>query len=314
MNEELFIQIASYRDPQLSPTLWDLVQKAKKPGRLRIGICLQLNAEDEQICGIRSLPAGSELQGAQLRVDAQAARNSGGVCWARAKTQALWQNEPFTLQIDSHMRFTPAWDEEIQKSWKRCQDSKAILSTYPNRFDLPDRYDKEHLPRMAALHFDDQGILRLQGINEPYSPNGSEKAPCPNAFVAAGMLYGPSEMIQAAPYDPNLYFYGEEISLALRLWSHGFNLYNPDKPLIFHLYKQAGLSHTTHWADHEDWQQLNQRSIQRVQALMKGNNLEEPFGLGEKRTLEAWQAWSGIDLERQQISPEAADGRFTHLT
>jgi hypothetical protein len=311
VNNELFIEIASYRDPQLGPTVWDLVLKAEKPERLRIGICLQLNPEDHETCGTGCLPSGNELRGAQLRVDLQDARESGGVCWARAKTQALWENEPFTLQIDSHMRFIHSWDEELLRGWQRCRDERALLTTYPNRFDLPDLYDREHIPRMAALHFDEHGVLRLQGINERYDPQETEKSPSPSAFIAAGMLFGPSGMIEAAPYDPNLYFYGEEISLALRLWRHGFNFYNPDKPLIFHLYKQAGEKHRTHWADHENWHRHNRRSVERVLAVMKGETVEPPFGMGNQRTLREWQAWSGIDLVEQAISPEAAAGRFT---
>ncbi|MBM5793666.1 MAG: hypothetical protein FJ057_06980 [Cyanobacteria bacterium K_DeepCast_0m_m1_088] len=71
MSNELFIQIASYRDPQLGPTVWDLVLKAERPERLRIGICLQLNPEDHETCGTGCLPSGNELRGAQLRVDLQ---------------------------------------------------------------------------------------------------------------------------------------------------------------------------------------------------------------------------------------------------
>jgi hypothetical protein len=33
--------------------------------------------------------------------------------------------------------------------------------------------------------------------------------------------------------------------------------------------------------------------------------------MGNQRTLREWQAWSGIDLVEQAISPEAAAGRFT---
>ena len=39
--DTIFVQIASYRDPQLLPTLKDMLDKAKYPDNLRIGISWQ---------------------------------------------------------------------------------------------------------------------------------------------------------------------------------------------------------------------------------------------------------------------------------
>ena len=47
IDNTIFIQIASYRDPQLLPTLKDMLDKAKYPENLRIGISWQHNQEDE---------------------------------------------------------------------------------------------------------------------------------------------------------------------------------------------------------------------------------------------------------------------------
>jgi hypothetical protein len=37
----IFVQIASYRDPQLIPTIKDMLGKAKYPENLRLGIARQ---------------------------------------------------------------------------------------------------------------------------------------------------------------------------------------------------------------------------------------------------------------------------------
>ena len=42
----IFIQIASYRDPQLKPTLVDMLDKADCPENLRVGIAWQHAQED----------------------------------------------------------------------------------------------------------------------------------------------------------------------------------------------------------------------------------------------------------------------------
>ena len=43
---KIFVQIASYRDPQLIPTIKDMLDKSKKPKNIRLGIARQFHPED----------------------------------------------------------------------------------------------------------------------------------------------------------------------------------------------------------------------------------------------------------------------------
>jgi len=47
MKNSIFVQLASYRDPQLIPTIEDLLSKARKPEMFTFGICLQYDEEDD---------------------------------------------------------------------------------------------------------------------------------------------------------------------------------------------------------------------------------------------------------------------------
>jgi hypothetical protein len=42
------------------------------------------------------------------------------------------------LQIDSHMRFVSGWDEILIQQLGACGQDKAVLSTYPPGYALPD--------------------------------------------------------------------------------------------------------------------------------------------------------------------------------
>jgi len=42
----IFVQIAAYRDPQLIPTIKSMLENAKKPKNIIIGIARQFNPED----------------------------------------------------------------------------------------------------------------------------------------------------------------------------------------------------------------------------------------------------------------------------
>lgn len=300
--ERIFIQVASYRDPQTGPTITDLLEKAQHPERLRFGVCLQTQPGDDI-----QLPADPRIS--VIRVDA---RQSLGTCWARAQCQSLYQGEEFTLQIDSHMRAEPGWDTALEQSWRRSGSPMAVLSHYAPGCTLESdgqaHFDRSHLPVLAAREFNECGVLSLVGINR-YPTSALPERPVPGAFISGHLLFGPGQLIADCPYDPQLYFYGEEITLAVRLWTHGYDIYSPDRVVLYHQYKAPGHNHVTHWADHPDWGTLNDRSLQRVQHLLQGHDLGD-YGIGTRRSLGAYQRFCGIDFRSRTIQPKALEARF----
>jgi glycosyltransferase involved in cell wall biosynthesis len=99
----IFIQIASYKDPQLIPTLDDCIKNAKHPENLRFGIAWQ-HAPEENINKYKDDP--------RFRIIDIPYQESKGACWARNKIQQVYNGEKYTLQLDSHHRFIQNWDEE----------------------------------------------------------------------------------------------------------------------------------------------------------------------------------------------------------
>ena len=112
---KIFVQIASYRDPQLIPTIKNMLENAKKPKNLVIGICRQYHPED----GFDDLSEYAKDK--RFRVLDVLYTESKGVCWARNQVQQLYKGEEYTLQIDSHMRFEKDWDDTLIKMIKQLQ-------------------------------------------------------------------------------------------------------------------------------------------------------------------------------------------------
>ena len=100
----IFVQIASYRDAELLPTLRDCIAKAAHPEHLRFGLCWQ-HDETEDLSELLSDP--------RFRMIDVPYQESKGVCWARNAIQSLYDGETYTLQLDSHHRFMPAWDTAL---------------------------------------------------------------------------------------------------------------------------------------------------------------------------------------------------------
>src|SRR4051812_8563578 len=103
--ETIFIQIASYKDPQLIPTIEDCLLNATDPARLRFGICNQTDDLTEL-----TRYSGDH----RFRVTLVAPEESNGVCWARNLVQTEhYENETYTLHLDAHHRFVSGWDEKL---------------------------------------------------------------------------------------------------------------------------------------------------------------------------------------------------------
>lgn len=297
---KIFVNIASYRDPECQWTLKDLFDKAENPDRVFVGICWQcIPLEDDDCFKIETRPR-------QVRFKKFHAKDSQGVGWARHFAQSLWKGEDFTLQIDSHMRFVPGWDCILLDMYAQCPTPKAILTTYPIPYVPPNTLDPGAIVTIKANYFEKPGILMFVSHTSPLQE--APPQPVPTAFCAAGFLFAPSQIIQDVPYDPFVYFHGEEITMAARLWTSGWDLFTPNQHVLYHDYTQTQ-KRTRHWKDHVDWEQLNAISYARVRHLFGLEISRDPkilakieqYGLGRERTLDAYEAFSGLNFKQNSI-------------
>lgn len=293
----IFVSIASYRDPDCQNTVSDLIEKAAFPERVVIGICLQVVPDVDSDCMV----VASDTS--QLRILQVEASQSQGACWARSRVQSLWQGEDYFFQVDSHMRFVSGWDEKLIAMLKACGGEKPVLSTYPLEFTPPDQFAADGLVTIRPKGFDDDGVL-TQNSNL----TSLEKAPARPAtspFIGAGMLFTLGQVVKEVPYDPYLYFTGEEITLGARLWTSGWDIYCPNEVIAYHNYTKQP-SRPRHWADQTDWGKLNRRSRHRIRHLLgmetvaDNQHLEEisKFSLGSVRTLAEYETFSKLDFKR----------------
>lgn len=312
--DTIFVSVASYRDPMLRFTLTSALTRAARPGRVHVGVVEQgLAAERLQLhadwaAGIR-----------WTRIDAAEAR---GPCWARALAMALYEGEDWYLQVDSHTWFEPGWDERLvrQAAALCAEEPRTLLSCYPNPFVMRGSQPFGHVVTRGVLahalrddcRFDPaHPVLMFEGV--PVETH----EPLPALHVAAGALFAPGCFVQELPYDPQLYFHGEEQSIALRAYTRGWRLLHPPAMPLFHLYTEAGAApRPLHWdagseaARRGTAARLMQRANERLRALLwEGSDLGI-YGLGQARSLDEYAEFSGIDYRRRRISPRAGKQRF----
>lgn len=307
----IFVSIASYSDPLLRFTLERALAAAQDPAGLHFGVVEQCPATWPRM----ALPAGLTARLSLVRIDPVDAR---GPCWARAIAMSLYDGEDWFFQIDSHMDFDPGWDEALIAQAQALLPGRrgVALSAYPNPF-MFEGGQPVHKPttRGVLAHVvKDDGQFEAGHPVLGFVAHPVESAvPLPGFHLGAGCLFAPGTLVQTFPYDPYLYFHGEEQALALRLFTQGWDIFHVPGLPVYHLYNTGqanGPERPMHWDAGQDgqravsWWSLEQRSRQRLADLVAGKPLGV-YGLGDVRSLADYAAFSGIDYAARTISPKA---------
>jgi hypothetical protein len=301
INNTIFVQIASYRDPQLLPTLEDMISNAKNPKNLRIGIAWQHSPQDAW----DSLDKYKEDE--RFRILDIDYKKSHGVCWARNQVQQLYNEEKYTLQLDSHHRFIKNWDTELISMIKNLQKKghkKPLLTGYIPSFD-PDNDPKARVLDPWKMNFDrfiPEGAVFFLPSN--FDPWDDKSQPLPARFYSAHFAFTLGKFTKEVQHDPEYYFHGEEISIAARAFTHGYDLFHPNKVICWHEYTRKG--RTKQWDDDPVWIQRNNTCHSRNRKLfgMDGEIQDIDFGkygFGKNRTLKEYEKYSGLKFSERAI-------------
>jgi glycosyltransferase involved in cell wall biosynthesis len=242
---------------------------------------------------------------------------SGGACWARNQIQQLYKGEEYTLQIDSHMRFAPNWDEEMINMIKQLQKKghkKPLLTGYVSSFN-PENDPQERIQepwRMVFDRFIPEGAVFF--LPETIPGWESLKEPVTARFYSAHYCFTLGQFSQEVQHDPDYYFHGEEISIAARAYTHGYDLFHPHKTLIWHEYTRKG--RTKQWDDDRDWGNKNARAHLKNRKLFSMDGLKfNPdefgiYGFGTERSLRDYEKYSGLLFEKRAIQQYTIDKHY----
>ena len=301
--------MASYRDPQLIPTIESALENAKKPKNLVFGIARQYHSED----GFDNLDKYRKDK--RFRILDIPYLEAKGACWARNQIQQLYSGETYTLQIDSHMRFEKNWDDEMIKMIKQLQKKghkKPLLTGYVSSFN-PDNDPQERIKepwRMVFDRFIPEGAVFF--LPETIPGWQDLKEPITSRFYSAHYCFTLGEFAVEVQHDPEYYFHGEEISIAARAHTHGYDLFHPHKVLIWHEYTRRG--RTKQWDDDKDWGNRNNHCHKKNRSLFGMDGEEHmdhgKYGFGTVRTLKDYEKYSGLLFEKRAIQQETLDKKY----
>jgi glycosyltransferase involved in cell wall biosynthesis len=308
---KIYISIASYRDPQLLPTLHDCLENADHPENLIFGIAWQ-HAEEDAWDDLSEFKDDT-----RFRIIDITHSDSKGACWARNQCHQHYGGEEYYLQLDSHHRFIEGWDTECIKMIKQLQKKghkKPLLTSYIPSFD-PDNDPESRMMEPWWMTFDrfipEGAIFFLPAT----IPNWKKlKSPIPSRFLSAHFIFTLGQWCTEVPYDPEYYFHGEEISLAVRSYTWGYDLFHPHKVIAWHEYTRKG--RTKQWDDDKEWGNRNSHCHKRNRALFAVDgecrcDIEfGPYDFGTERTLFQYEAYAGIRFRDRSVQQYTRDNNI----
>ena len=289
MTDRVFVQIPAYRDRELLPTLESLFGNAGRPERLRVVLAWQYAPEEAHL-----EPALARWKNLELLK--LSAAESQGCNWARRQVQERWAGERYTLFLDSHHRFVPGWDVmaiNMLESRRAAGSPKPILTGY-----LPP-YDPKRDPANRGQYiFDMRAAERRRGLlfrlaGDPVPDWCALHAPLPARFVSLHFLLADGSLNEELAIDASIYFFVDEIAMALRAYTRGYDLFHPHRILGWHLYDRA--TRVPHWEDNRDSSQRFEITHKRIQALYAGR-WRGCYGLGEARSASDYERLIGDRL------------------
>jgi hypothetical protein len=216
----------------------------------------------------------------------------------------LWRGEDFYLQIDSHHRFTQDWDAKLINLITSANSQKPIITTYCPHYTLGSNPSYGQEPTRIDFHaFAPDGLPLLKPA---LIPDRVQLGRLLRArFISAGFLFTLGTFVEEVPYDPNLYFNGEEISIAVRSYTWGYDLFHPPEVLGWHYY--ARRDQPKHWQDHENlpdtdlpWRERDRVSRESVRKLLL-DSYSGQFGCGPVRSVAEYQEYAGMSFRYMKV-------------
>jgi hypothetical protein len=156
----------------------------------------------------------------------------------------------------------------------------------------------------GAVFFLPETIPSWQDLKEPVTAR----------FYSAHFCFTVGQFSKEVQHDPEFYFHGEEISIAARAYTHGYDLFHPHKVAIWHEYTRKG--RTKQWDDDKEWGEKNRLAHLKNRKLfgMDGEVYDEEYfgvyGFGKERTLTDYEKYSGLLFSNRAVQQYTLDKNY----
>jgi len=155
---------------------------------------------------------------------------------------------------------------------------------------------------------------------QPQGEANIHGTPTLEPYFAVGFSFARGHFVVNMPYDQHLpmVFQGEEISMGVRAFTHGYDFYTPERSVCFHMYalgKNLNIRKKVKlfWEHSHLYRGASARSFMRLAGITGMNTTdtvdpklwnhqdEELYGNGRVRTIETFLDTFGIHLKERRV-------------
>ena len=213
------------------------------------------------------------------------------------------------------MAFAPGWDESLVRMMRTLPAGKPLITMIAPLFQFD---DKDRVRRQTG-----RGIRTIKmaqweepGGWAPWTVWGipNTQVPARSRFLSGQFIFTLGAWTSEVRQDPQHYYWGEEFALAVRSYTHGYDMFLPDEMVAWHMRHRHGPPRR-HWEHGRDVvARKNKVGFERLRALVYTERPEDGaqlgrYGLGGKRSLSEFERFAGMDLRNRRAHPDVFVGR-----
>jgi hypothetical protein len=303
----IFINIPCYHDPEIWQTIDNFYTNAKNPERVFFGVTNQTDAVDLHRDVLKRYP--------QVSMDIIEPGSIIGCQPARLNSHKFYKNQDYYLNMDSHMRSIKNWDEEIINDFEDLQKSKgkSVITAYAPGYDKDsfgnDILSENTFSTMFYMSENNIDSFKRNGIPQFCAYNHDYEIELPSPYISGHFFFTSREAIIDAPFVKEVMFTEEEIFMAVRFFTAGYNIFTPKKTYVYHRYGRNGRK--LFWEDFPElWHGKDKESRDFVLNILE-NNLVQDNGILTVRTLQDFEEYSGIKFKSRELSEKVISGNVS---
>lgn len=292
---KILVEIAAYREPDLLNTVNSALVQADHPDRVFFAICYQGDDMKDYI-------ALKKIKNCKIKYLRDT--KTRGPCYARYLCQQLLRDEQYVFQVDAHMRFVKHWDTKMIEQLLSLNDQKATISFYPPNLEK----DMDQLPvddsifnhpapstmNIAKKFHDEDYFIECDSRFIEQDQNQPARSP----FIAAGNFFSFADVHREVLHDPEMCWYGDELPMSIRYYTHGWNNYCPSECYVYHKYYRENRAIPESYAESKI---KEDKKLEQLLNLDHADHDLGEFGLGKERTLQQFEEYSGLDFAHKTV-------------
>jgi ribosomal protein S8 len=292
--KKIFVNICSYRDNLLVPTVLSLLETESGRNQITYGIFEQTAYDDSLEKNHPELANHPKVR--YKRIDP---KYSDGVMWARHINSLQVEDEEFQYQIDSHMIFDKDWDNFLILDYNQASrienSDKIVLTSNCKNYDLYKNTITKHImdgeisSKIGYYQFDKNLRLSAHG-NWKESPKIVE----PGIHICAGNFFTTTKWLKDVGYNTKIFFGGEEQVISLASFLAGYKIYHQRKIKVYHYLNSV--NHKTK----QTIDPINEERVALRQTISEKALIDYIYSIKEEE-LEKYRKATGVDYINRKL-------------